>query len=155
MSGFMVMGLVSWWSLTNHSNSVFTDGAHLAQPRWMPVRGILGGGQTCGVSFRPFLNSSGWWWLISSIFLIRKLCILKSTYWMHSLGREVNNIIFPQFLVFAFSHQTQMDIGNMTTVWNPLLNSYGCDAIWGCQAPRNPQPLSLEMGSAWLRGALE
>ena len=21
MSGFMVMGLVSWWSLTNHSNS--------------------------------------------------------------------------------------------------------------------------------------
>ena len=32
---------------------------------------MLGSGQTRGVSFRPFLNSSGWWWLISSVFLIR------------------------------------------------------------------------------------
>ena len=29
---------------------------------------------TRGVSFRPFLNSSGWWWLISSVFLIRISC---------------------------------------------------------------------------------
>ena len=26
------------------------------------------------VSFRPFPNSSGWWWLISSVFLIRISC---------------------------------------------------------------------------------
>ena len=74
MSGFMVMALVSGWSLTNHSNSVFPGGTRIAQPRWMLVRGILGSGRTCSVSFRPFPNSSGWWWLISSIFLIRISC---------------------------------------------------------------------------------
>ena len=37
----------------------------------MLARGILGSGQTRSVSFRPFLNFSGWWWLISSVFLIR------------------------------------------------------------------------------------
>ena len=70
----MVMGLVSGWSLANRSNSVFPGGAGIAQPRWMLVRGILGSGRTHGVSFRPFPNSSHWWWLISSIFLIRISC---------------------------------------------------------------------------------
>ena len=37
----------------------------------MLARRILGSGQTRGVSFRPFPNSSGWWWLTSSVFLIR------------------------------------------------------------------------------------
>ena len=74
VSGFMVMGLVSGLSLANHSNSVFPGGAHIAQPRWMLARGILGSGQTRGVSFWPFPNSSGWWWLISSIFLTRISC---------------------------------------------------------------------------------
>ena len=67
----MVMGLVSGWSLANHSNSVFPGSARITQPRRMLARGILGSGRTRGVSFRPFLNSSGWWWLISSVFLIR------------------------------------------------------------------------------------
>ena len=40
----------------------------------MLARGILGSGWTRGVSFRPFSNSSGWWWLISSLFLIRISC---------------------------------------------------------------------------------
>ena len=40
----------------------------------MLARGILGSGRTRSVSFWPFLNSSGWWWLISSIFLIRISC---------------------------------------------------------------------------------
>ena len=53
---------------------VLPGGARLVQPRWMPERRILGGGRTCGVSFWPFLNSSGWWWLISSVFLIRISC---------------------------------------------------------------------------------
>ena len=46
----------------------------MAQPRWMLARGILGSGRTRRVSFRPFLNTSGWWWLISSVFLIRISC---------------------------------------------------------------------------------
>ena len=40
----------------------------------MLARGILGSGRTGGVSFWPFLNSFGWWWLISSIFLTRISC---------------------------------------------------------------------------------
>ena len=48
-------------------------GACLVQPRWMPER-ILEGGRICGFSLRPFPNSSGWWWLISSLFLTRTSC---------------------------------------------------------------------------------
>ena len=40
----------------------------------MLARGILGSGQTRGVSFWPFPDSSGWWWLISSVCLIRISC---------------------------------------------------------------------------------
>ena len=58
---FMVMALASGLSLANHSDSVLPGGARLVQPRWMPERRILGGGQTGGVSFWPFPNSSGWW----------------------------------------------------------------------------------------------
>ena len=72
--GFMVMGLVSRWSFANHSNSVFPGCARIAQPRWMLARGILGSEWTDSVSSRPFPNSSGWWWLISSVFLIRISC---------------------------------------------------------------------------------
>ena len=57
--GFMVMGLVSGWSLANHFNPVSPGGARMAQPRWMLARGILGSGQTGSVSSRPFPNSSG------------------------------------------------------------------------------------------------
>ena len=46
----------------------------MAQPRWMLARGILGSGWTRGVSCQPFLNSSDWSWLISSVFLIRISC---------------------------------------------------------------------------------
>ena len=38
------------------------------------MRGILGRGRTHGVSFRPFPSSFCWWWLISSVFLIRISC---------------------------------------------------------------------------------
>ena len=71
----MVMGLVSRWPLANRSNSVLPGGAHIAQPRWMLARGILESGWILeSVSFRPFPDSSGWWWLISSVFLIRISC---------------------------------------------------------------------------------
>ena len=58
---------------------VLPGGACLVQPRWMPETRILGGGQTCGVSFWPFPNSSSWWRLISSVFLSRTSCC-KTTY---------------------------------------------------------------------------
>ena len=51
VSGFMLIGLVSRLSLASHSDSVFPLGTHMAQPRWMLVRGILGGGRTRSVSF--------------------------------------------------------------------------------------------------------
>ena len=53
---------------------VFPGGACISQPRWMLARGILGSGWTRSVSFRPFPNSSSWWWFISSVFLIRISC---------------------------------------------------------------------------------
>ena len=71
--GFMVMGLVSGWSLANHSNSVFPGGARITQPRWKLARGILGSGRTDSVSSGLSLTS-GWWWLISSVFFIRISC---------------------------------------------------------------------------------
>ena len=43
---------------------IFPGGARIAKPRWMLARGILGSGWTRGVSFRPFLNSFGCWWLL-------------------------------------------------------------------------------------------
>ena len=73
VSRFMLMGLVSRLSLTNHSES-FLVVYNIVQTRWMSAGRILGGGWTCGVSFWPFPNSSGWWWLISSVFLTRTSC---------------------------------------------------------------------------------
>ena len=54
---------------------VLPGGARLVQPRWTPERRILGGNQTGGVSFWPFLNFSGWRRLISSVFLTRISCL--------------------------------------------------------------------------------
>ena len=75
VSGFLVMGLGSGLSSTNHSDSRVLPGiACLVRPRWMPVRRILGGGWTCGISFWPFPNSSSWWWFICSMFFTRTSC---------------------------------------------------------------------------------
>ena len=67
---------ISFWVVFSQSYwlRVHPGGAGLVQPRWMPARRILGGGRTWGVFFQPFLNSSGWWWLISSVFLTRTSC---------------------------------------------------------------------------------
>ena len=77
---------------------VLPGGARLVQPRWMPERRILGGGRTCGVSFWPFLNSSGWCWLISSVFLIRTSCrktILANGYYGAWPGWAVSISVLP------------------------------------------------------------
>ena len=75
--GFMVMGSVSRLSLANNSDSgcfLVSLGSDITQPRWMLMRRILGCGHTHGISFWLFLTSSGWWWLISSVFLPRTSC---------------------------------------------------------------------------------
>ena len=64
----------SFWVFFGHSFWVLPGGARIAQPRWMPVRSILGGNWTHGVTFWTFPNSSSWWWLISSVFLTRTSC---------------------------------------------------------------------------------
>ena len=73
--GYMVIG-ISFQVVLSQSFwlRVLPGGAHLVQPRCMSQRRILRGGRTCGVSFWPFPNSSGWWWLISSMFLSRTSC---------------------------------------------------------------------------------
>ena len=71
VSGFMMMGLVSWLSLAHHSNS---ESFLVMQLRWMPARRILGAGRTCFVSYWPFPNSYSWWWLISYMFVTRTSC---------------------------------------------------------------------------------
>ena len=67
---------VSFWVVSDQSFwlRVLPGGAGIAQPRWMPARRILGGGQTRGVVFWPFLNTSSWWWLINSVLLTRTSC---------------------------------------------------------------------------------
>ena len=66
---------ISFWVVFGRSFwlRVLPGGARIAQPRWMPER-ILGVGRIYSDSFWPFLNSSGWWWLISSMFLTRTSC---------------------------------------------------------------------------------
>ena len=71
---FRVLFSQSFWP------RVLPCGARLVQPKWMPERRILGSGRTSGVSFWPFLNSSGWWWLISSVFLSRTSCHKTTTH---------------------------------------------------------------------------
>ena len=62
---------VSFWVVSSHSLwiRVFLGGTCIAQPRWISVKvlEVVGG----GVSFWVFLNSSCWWWLVSSMLLTR------------------------------------------------------------------------------------
>ena len=51
-----------------------SGGTHITQPRWMPVRRILGGGRTPGVCFWLFPNSSIWWWFVRSVTFTRTSC---------------------------------------------------------------------------------
>ena len=64
--GFHCNG-ISFWAVFGRSwLRVLSGSTHVAQPTRMPGRRILRGGRTCGVSFWPFPNSSGWLWLVSS-----------------------------------------------------------------------------------------
>ena len=76
----------------------------------MLLRGILGSGQTRGFSFRPLPNSSGWWWLISSVFLIRISCH-KTThangYYGAWPGWAVSINVFPLTTSFTVSYHAE------------------------------------------------
>ena len=65
VSGFMVVGLVSRLSLVNLSDSGSFLVEHIVQLRLIPVRGVWEVGRTyrltSPLSFRPLLNSFGWW----------------------------------------------------------------------------------------------
>ena len=77
---------------------VLPGGALLVQPRWMPERRILGGGRTCGVSFWPFPNSSGWWRLISSVFPTRTSCrkqLMQMVTMVPGQGGRFQSVCFP------------------------------------------------------------
>ena len=67
-NSFQVVSGQSFWLM------VLPGGACIAQSRGMPARRILGGGRTRSVSFWPFPNSCGWWWLFSYVFLTRTSC---------------------------------------------------------------------------------
>ena len=79
ISGFMVIGLASGLSLANHSDSgsLLVACTSLSQDGFQQ-EGFWEVGRTYGLlsplSFWPFLNSSGWWCLVSSEFLTRTSC---------------------------------------------------------------------------------
>ena len=94
----------------------------------MPERRILGGGWTCGVSLRPFPNTSIWWWLISSMFITRTSC-LKTTHangyyaawpgWAVSVRVLLLTLWFPQWpegvIVDSSSSDVQISVLSITT----------------------------------------
>ena len=74
VSGFMVMGLVSGLSLANHSDSESFLVVHGLFSQDGCQRGFW---EVAGHMVSPFElspNSSGWWWLISFVFLTRSSC---------------------------------------------------------------------------------
>ena len=75
---------ISFWVVSGQSFwcRVISGDTCLTQPRWIPVRRILGGGRTYGISFWPFPNSSGWWWLVSSVFFTRTSWYNNSHKWL-------------------------------------------------------------------------
>ena len=112
--GFMVMGLVSGWSLANHSNSVFPGGACIAQPRWMLARGILGSERTGSVSFDLSWTLPAGGGLLVNAFLIRISCH-KTTHANGYYGAWTVSVCFPN----TTRDQTWVSCitGRFFTVW--------------------------------------
>ena len=110
---------------------VLPSGACFVQPRWMAERRILGGGRTCGVSFWPFLNPSGWWWLISSMVLTRTSCH-KTTHANGYYGAwpggavsvSVLTLTYPCYLFLSYSFGTYIHTSQHSALWVTLICLY-------------------------------
>ena len=96
LSGFMVMGFL--WPTSLDSRSFLVAHALLSQDGSQPTGRILGGGRTSGISFWPFPNSSGWWWLVSFRFLTKTCCEIThaNSYFGAWPGWAVSVSVFPQ-----------------------------------------------------------
>ena len=99
---FLVVFGQSFWP------RVLPGGTHIAQPKWIPAIRILGGGWTYGVSFWPFPNSSGWWWLISSVFLTKTSCS-KTAYARVVTFSQCTSLNSNTSLVGSYSWKTRKD----------------------------------------------
>ena len=98
VSGCMVMGLVSGSSLANPSDSKSFLVVHALSSQDGCQRGGFWEGRTCGVSLWPFLNSSGWWWLITSVFLTRTSChkqLMQMVTVVPGQGGQFQSVCFP------------------------------------------------------------
>ena len=87
---------------------VLPGGPPIGQARWMPARRILGGGRAHGISFWPFPNSWGWWWLISSVFLTRTYCCKithSNCYYGAWPGWVISVNVTPNCFVFKVSSE--------------------------------------------------
>ena len=95
-----------WWGIT--FQVIFGQLFWLRSPSWwctrcsvkrMPGRRILGDDRTCGVSFGPFLNSSDWWWLISSCSLLGPPSVMKLLMQIFTMvpgqGGRFQSVCFP------------------------------------------------------------
>ena len=94
---------ISFWAVFGQSLwlRVLPGGARIAQSRQMPAR-TLGGGRTRGVCFWPFLNASGWWWLVRAVFLTRTSChkiTLANGYYGSWPGWVVSASVLPLTIV--------------------------------------------------------
>ena len=66
---FMIMELVI--SGQSFQFRFLSGCTHITQPKWTPRKRILEHGKTHDLSFWHFLDSFGWWWLDSSMFLTK------------------------------------------------------------------------------------
>ena len=94
--------------------------------------GILGSGRTHGVSFRPFPNSSVWWWLVSSVFLIRISCH-KTTHANGYYGAWPGWVVSISVLPLTPSlHYFPIDGETVETVSGFILGGYKITADGDC-----------------------
>ena len=127
----MVKGLVSRLSLANHSDSESFLVVHALFSQDGCQKRILGGGWTCGVSFWPFLNPSGWWWLISSMVLTRTSCH-KTTHANGYYGAwpggavsvSVLTLTYPCYLFLSYSFGTYIHTSQHSALWVTLICLY-------------------------------
>ena len=101
----------------------------------MLARGILGSGRTGGVSFPHFPDSSGWWWLIRSVFLIRISCH-KTTHADGDCGAwpgwAVSISVLPLILLcLLLVHACVLSFQSCLTLCNPMDCSLPGSSIHG------------------------